>query len=100
MTDEQKAREIQASIARVLMEDWDPIGVREEPDVANEYDAYVGGVYRLLASGANTQQIAEHLAAVERDRMGLANPSVDALLPVAEKLTQLDTHLRTPRQAI
>ncbi len=46
----QRAREIQDSIRQVLLHDWDPIGVADEPAAQDEYDAYVGGVYRLLAS--------------------------------------------------
>ncbi len=49
---EERAREIQRSIAEVLLRNWDPIGVRNVPQAQDEYDAYVGGVYRLIASGA------------------------------------------------
>lgn len=55
-----RAREIQESIRLVLLHDWDPIGVQNEPAAQDEYDSYVGGVYRLLASGATEQQVADH----------------------------------------
>jgi hypothetical protein len=97
MTQKQNAREIQAAIAQILKEDWDPIAVRDEPEAAGEYDAYVGGVYRLLASGANAQQVAEHLVAIERDRIGFEETRVEALLPVAKKLCRLDVRLHGSR---
>ena len=52
MNRSERAKEIQTAIAHVLMHEWDPIGIRDEPECANEYDGYAGGVYRLLASRA------------------------------------------------
>ena len=40
---EERAREIQRSIAEVLLRNWDPIGVRNVPQAQDEYDAYVAG---------------------------------------------------------
>lgn len=87
---EGRAREIQDAIRRVLLEEWDPIGVRDEIGCADEYYAYVGGVYRLLASGATARDVAEHLARIEEQQMGLGKSSVVALRPVASKLLVLD----------
>jgi hypothetical protein len=98
--DEQRGREIQTAIARVLMEEWDPIGVRDEPQAAGEYDMYVGGIYRLLATGASPDQIAKHLAAIERDRMGFERSHAGMVRDVAEKLARIDVRLRPPRPAI
>jgi hypothetical protein len=56
----RRARELQDRIGRILYEDWDPLelcGIAP----SSEYDSYIGGVYRLLASGASCEQIAEHL---------------------------------------
>lgn len=89
-----RGREIQESIARVLMEDWDPIGVRDEPHAAGEYDVYVGGVYRLLASGLGPERVAEHLATIAREQMGLDGTRAEDLLRVAGKLCSLDVRLR------
>ena len=91
-----RARLIQQAIGRILLEDWNPIGVPGgvPPD---EYDAY-GGVYRLLSSGAAPEEIAAHLAAIERESMGLAETtaSVDANLAVARKLCGLNVRLEDP----
>jgi len=86
---DKRAREIQNSIREVLIRDWDPIHVEDIPD---EYDAYVGGVYHLLARGASEFAIATYLASVERESMGCST-SAEALLPVARRLRQLDVRL-------
>jgi hypothetical protein len=88
-----QAREIQAAIGRILLHDWDPIGVRDVPEAQDEYDSYVGGVYGLLVSGAPPQAIAEHLCAVERESMALGQRQPADLLLVAEKLCRLDVRL-------
>ena len=43
-------------------------------EAQDEYDSYVGGVYRLLASGASQDQVVEHLRQIETTRMGLSVP--------------------------
>lgn len=89
----QRAKEIQESISHVLLQDWDPIGVSDIPEAQDEYSAYVGGVYRLLASGASEDEIVEHLFKIERDTIGL--PAVDRkdLRGVARKLIELNVSL-------
>jgi hypothetical protein len=91
---EQRAKEIQEAIRQVLLQ-WDPIGVAEHPEAQDEYDSYIGGVYRLLAAGASAAEIAEHLYQIEVGSMGLAERSTapQDLLPVAEKLVRLDVRL-------
>ncbi len=67
---ERRARGIQEAIRRVLLHDWDPIGVAEFPQPQDEYDSYIRGVYRLLASGASASEIAEHLYEIEIGPIG------------------------------
>ena len=90
---ETQAKEIQDAIRRVLLRDWDPIGVRETPEAQDEYDGYVAPVYRYLARGASVIEIAGYLAVVERDAMGLSGP-VNDLMKVAEQLKQVEITLR------
>lgn len=89
---EVRARDIRAAIQAILLKDWDPIGIQDVPEARDEYDGYVGGVYRLLANKASLEAIANHLVAVERDAMGFSTPS-SSRLPVARKLKQLDVRL-------
>src|SRR5438093_10717357 len=92
---EERAREIQRSIAEVLLRNWDPIAVRDLPQAQDEYDAYVGGGYRLIGSGATARQLAEHLARVEADQLGYEDTDPKMLIPVAEKLLKLNVRLDT-----
>ena len=86
---EARARNIQTAIRRALLREWDPIGIGDAPEAQDEYDGYVGGVYRLLANGASTRELAEYLARIERDSMGFST-APEALLGVADRLKQID----------
>jgi len=90
---QERARELQRLIADVLRRNWDPIGVRDVPEIGDEYDAYVGGVYRLLVSGASVRELAEHLAEVETEALGFADTDPKMLIPVAKKLLKLNASL-------
>jgi hypothetical protein len=92
---EVRAKEIQRAIGEVLLRNWDPLGVKDEPQAQDEYDAYVGGVYQLLASGATAKQIAEHLVRVETDRLGYPDTDPKMLIPLANKLLRLNVRLES-----
>jgi hypothetical protein len=55
--DKERSREVRRNIRRILMAEWDPIGVCDIPDAALEYDGYIGGVYELLERGASAAHI-------------------------------------------
>jgi hypothetical protein len=90
---EEQAREIQRRIGEVLLRHWDPIGIADVPEAQDEYEEYVGGVYRLLASGASARQIAEHLVDIEARQLGFKDTKPDMLIPLAERLKRLDIRL-------
>ena len=90
---DRDARRIQDDIRQVLLNDWDPLGSSGCDLCADEYDAYIGGVYRLLANRASALEIATHLTRIEVDAMGLPSLDPARLLPVAEKLSSLDVRL-------
>ncbi len=88
----RQARGIQEQIRQILLNDWDPIGIRDVPEAQDEYDSYVGGVYRLLADGAAAVEVAKHLARIEGEQMGLPS-SADVRLSVATKLCGLNVKI-------
>jgi hypothetical protein len=96
---DERARQIQSQIREILLRDWDPVRVEEAPPAQDEYDAYVGGVYRLLASGASARSVAEHLAQVEGEQMGRGAP-VEKLMSVATKLCALDVKMGLANGAV
>jgi hypothetical protein len=91
---ERRGREIQDKIGRILYEDWDPLGLRGVVPL-DEYNSYIGGVYRLLASGASCEQVAEHLAELERGPFGYAEATAARNMAAARKLCELDLRVES-----
>lgn len=85
----RRRREISDAIREVLIRQWDPIGVKDMPEAADEYDGYIGSVHRLLASNADAQQIAKLLATIQTENMGLPQEA-ESLLGVAERLLAIN----------
>ena len=61
----------EAGLRQLLMTEWDPIGVADYPEAADEYDSYVLRVGGKLRAGASADEIAGFLTHVRRDLMGL-----------------------------
>jgi len=68
------------------MEKWDPIGVKNSPEAADEYDGYRARIMQLLREEASPARIADFLDAAVQG-MGL-NPRRDSDLVVAELLVR------------
>ena len=85
MIDKDRSREIRRHIRRVLMTEWDPIGVRDVPQASDEYDSYIGGFYELLKRGASEAEIGDCLRWIEVDQMGLTDASGNPLVPAATR---------------
>lgn len=75
----------------------DAIGVRDVPDAQDEYGGYGGGIYRLLANGASVEDLANHLAQIEQNAMGLSAHSKTLL--VARQLREIDLSLDPKRSS-
>lgn len=60
-------------LRRILMEEWDPIGVADIPEAADEYDSYLGQIARRLREGASADEVAAFLHEVETVTMGLGS---------------------------
>ena len=84
-----RAREIQNAIRNVLYRYWDPIGGADLP--MDEYDAYIGGVYRLLVNDASDAAVVEHLRRVSPGGIDVSDTRLHF---VVRKLLQLDVHIR------
>jgi hypothetical protein len=89
-TDKTESRKLRAEIRRILLEVWDPIGVKNEPNAQDEYDSYVGGVYELLESGATDSVLQDHLLQIERNRMGFNQPAIPDLNEVTRALRNIE----------
>jgi hypothetical protein len=60
-------------LRRILMDEWDPIGVADIPEAADEYDSYLGQIARRLREGAAADDIAAFLNEAEEETMGLGS---------------------------
>jgi hypothetical protein len=90
---DKRAAEIQDSIRQILLHDWSPIGAGVPAD---EYDAYIAPVYRILASSRSEQELCEFLFRTARDTIGVASDTAEHFelgRPVARKLLELDVRL-------
>ena len=76
------------SVKRVLIKDWDPIGVRSVPQAQDEYDGYAGSIVKMLAAGATVSDLSKHLLEIETKSMGLAGHRERAFA-AAQKLCAL-----------
>lgn len=65
------SHDFKSRVRTVLLRDWDPIGVADEPAAQDEYDVYAKEVARLIRSGVSAAGVANYLAAAEGERMGL-----------------------------
>ena len=88
------------SIREIPVTKWNPIGFAGDlPE--DEYDAYIGLVYRALVNGCSTVRLAEHLAEIEREYFGSElttgesrRAAAEALLKVDISVSKLDLHER------
>jgi hypothetical protein len=91
--DRFRIQTIQDEIRRVLMGQWDPIGVKEHPNAADEYDCYIGGIYGLIQRDVPEGEISEHLRRLEIDQMGMVDAQGSPLL-ADEKRGQVASSLK------
>ena len=91
---DKRAAEIQQAIRQALMDHWDPIGVSDIPEAQDEYDSYVGPVYRLLASGASDRMLTDYLYKTETETMGLTRLGLCShLKKIVTKLREIEVRL-------
>jgi hypothetical protein len=64
-------REGARGLRRVVMAEWDPIGVADVPEAQDEYDTYVGHLGRMLREGESEAAIRRYLGRVRHEYMGL-----------------------------
>jgi hypothetical protein len=88
-----RALEIQDSIRQVFLRDWDPIGIGDVPDCADEYDSYISPVYRVLAGTRSTDDLVKCLLRIEREEMEIGPTELGDLHSVAQKLLELEVKL-------
>ncbi|GLX76691.1 hypothetical protein tinsulaeT_00310 [Thalassotalea insulae] len=74
-----KQKSFYKEIARILWEEWDPIGVNDGDNEWNdEYDSYVPHTFKLAIDNADASKIAKHLSTSIIQNIGMtSNPNHD-----------------------
>lgn len=83
----RNVKSIAHDIRRVLMQNWDPVGIAEVPEAHDEYDSYVPVLERKIEQLRSADDIARFLLSAEQD-MGIELNPVRAL-DVAERLLRI-----------
>jgi hypothetical protein len=72
-------KELYARVRKILLHQWDPIGVANVPAAQDEYDSYVGEIASAVLARHLASEIADHLVLIETDEMGLSGDRTRAL---------------------
>jgi hypothetical protein len=70
----------------ILWLDWDPIGINDMAP-RDEYQGYVPQFLKLKKAGADRQQIAKRLLALETEKMGMSG-TLENCLRIADKIIE------------
>ncbi len=89
MIDKAASRRIRVQIRHVLLNIWDPIGIKDEPNAQDEYDGYTGPIFTLLSGDATDEQLGDQLLHFVNDRMGL-DATREAMLPTIRALQAIE----------
>jgi hypothetical protein len=87
--DKAESRRMRVLIRHVLLEVWDPIGIKDEPNAQDEYDGYIVKLYELLVSHADDSQFVDYLHWAVHDHMGLGAASRSDMEPAVEALKKI-----------
>ena len=89
MIDKIRSRIIRSRIRNVLLNVWDPIGVKDEPNAQDEYDGYVGEIYGLLIQKATDQEITDRLLSIVQETMGLDGAKAEDMTATVRALREI-----------
>jgi hypothetical protein len=88
MNEEESVQVYYDSVRKVLIDDWDPIGVSHIPEAKDEYDAYALELSSMLLAGKSRKDILDYLWWLETEHMGLQG-NRDKAEEVADALVQI-----------
>lgn len=87
--DKYESRRIRGQIRRVLLDVWDPIGVKDVPTAQDEYDSYLGDIYELLVTPASDTKVAKYLYRVVHDHMSLESADLSDMESTVKALKEI-----------
>ena len=68
---EEGVSDIKGFIRYSMLNILDPIGIKDAPEAADEYDGYVDEICLVLTSMRNRKQLLDYLWSLETENMGL-----------------------------
>lgn len=68
--------ELRVRLRSILLTEWDPLCVGDNPNLADEYDRYIPVLLSLLEQNAEQAAIARILQKIEQDEFGMQTPSL------------------------
>jgi hypothetical protein len=89
MIDKATSRRIRVEIRHVLLDVWDPIGIKDEPNAQDEYDGYLGEIFALLSDGSTDEQLTDRLLYFINDRMRL-KATAEQMIPTIRALRAIE----------
>lgn len=85
-----KNKKLISDIRSVLINDWDPIGIGNNPNLSDEYDSYIGTIISILKQKLPIEAIIAFLENIETKEMGMESVDVKHLHNVATKLKSIE----------
>lgn len=82
--------EVERSIARAMIDQWNPLDLSDSAEPHHEYDRYAHEVFNLLARGASDTQVARFLHRLEREELGRPELAGAELTPLLTTLRALE----------
>ena len=71
-------------IRTLLIEKWDPVGVKDMAGLEREYDTYVSGAIGVMVNGGDWQKVSTYLAEIDQKQFGY-DSNAEAFNEIAKK---------------
>ena len=81
-------RDLISKVDEILLQEWDPIGVKGNPEAWDEYSSYAPGLLRYAMRG-NIEVVADQLHRITKECMGLSRTDRARDIKVAQMLVGL-----------
>lgn len=88
-TARRHAKHLISQVRGVLLDEWDPLCVGDNPNLADEYDCVLGKIFATLQPAPSVAAVAKLLAELEADHFGLPGAQTEPRVQAANSLVRL-----------
>jgi hypothetical protein len=67
----QAINTLEAKVQSILLQEWDPIGIKNIPEAHDEYDRYVADICKILRAHQTVSDVYKYLRWIETEQIGL-----------------------------